>query len=110
MDKLEDRLERLINQMCEMVLYLLCLLDVEDIDDEAAQAIEVLILVHFIILHFFSLQTHVAAHSTHSRVSPHVVVHLVDGLGVAPETHVQQDRVFGLELITETVEEPVVRG
>lgn len=110
MDELEDGLEGLVDEVCEVVLDLLRLLDVEDVDDQAAEAVQILIFVHLVVFHLFGLQTHVPAHAAHSWVSAHVVVHLVYGFGVGPEAHVQQDGVLGLQLVAETVEEPVVRG
>jgi hypothetical protein len=110
MDELEDGLEGFVDEMCEVVLDLLRLLDVEDVDDEAAEAVQVLIFVHFLVFHFFGLQTHVPAHAADSGVSPHVVVHLVDGFGVGSEAHVEQDGVFWFQFVAETVEEPVVGG
>jgi len=44
------------------------------------------------------------------RSSPHVVVHLVKSVRVRSKTHIQQNRIFWFELITDTIEEPIMRG
>lgn len=109
MDKLEYRFERLVNQMGEVVFDLLCFLNVNKVKTKSTEPVEIFFFVHLLILNLLCLQTHIATNASDMRPSPHVVVHLVQSFRVRSQSHVQQDSVFRLQLITNAIEEPVVR-
>lgn len=110
MNELEDRLEGFVDQMCEMVLDLLCLLDIKKIEAETTEPIEIFIFVHFLIFHLLGFETHVSADSSHVGPSPHVVIHLVKRFRVGSQAHIQQNGILRLQLVGNTVEKPVMGG
>ena len=109
MDELEDGLKGLVDKMGKVILNLLCLLDIKNVDDDAAQPIQVLIFVHLFIFYLFCLQTHVAADTAHPWMSLHISVHLVNGLRIWSQTDVQQDGELWFQLIAKSIEKPVMR-
>lgn len=110
MNKLEDRLEGFVDQMCEMVLDLLSLLDIEKVEAKATEPIEIFIFMHFLIFHLLGFKTHVSADSSHVGPSSHVVIHFVKRLRVGSQSRIQQNGMFWLQLVGNTVEEPVMGG
>lgn len=109
MDELEDGLKGFVNKMGEVIFNLLSLLDIENVDNDAAQPIQVLIFMHLFIFYLFCLQTHVTADTAHSWMSFHISVHLVNGLRIWSQTDVQQDGELWFQLIAESVEKPIMR-
>ena len=81
--------------MGKVIFYLLGFLNIEKEQTEAAQPIQILVSVHFLVFYLFSFQTHISTNSSNSWSFLHIVIHFVESLRIRPQTHIQQNGVFG---------------
>ena len=110
MDEFKDGFEGFINEMGKMIFDLLCFLNIKEVQAKIAQPIQVFFFVHLLVFYFLCFQTHITADTSNVRASSHVVIHFVEGLRVGSKTHIKKYRVFGFELVADSVEEPVMGG
>lgn len=96
--------------MGKMVFDLLCLLNVDEVEAKSTKPVQIFVLMHLFVLYLFRLQTHIAANTSNMRSSPHIVVHLVERFRVGSQSHVKKNRIFWLQLVANTIKEPVVGG
>ena len=95
--------------MVVMGLNLLGTLDIEDMPKTTAQTVQIVIFDFLLILHQFLNQPQVAAHPTYIGIQLQVPVHLEDSVWVGSHSHVNQEGVLRVQLLAESVEEPVLR-
>lgn len=109
MYEFEDRLEGFFNQMLKVFLDLLCSLDIKHIHKRTANAVHILWLIHLLVFYFLLNKPHVSAHTADPIVELHASIHLEDSVGVRTNSNIKNHCIFGLELLAESIEKPVMR-
>lgn len=107
MYEFEGTLKGFLNKMLKVVFYLLCPLNIEYHCQYTAAAINICGSCFFIFHHLFN-KTQVAAYTSHFRIQLHAAVHLEKSIFVRPDSHIYQRCVLWLELLTKTIEKPVM--
>lgn len=100
--------------MGQMILELLCSLNVKDFEDKSRYDVQVFFIetlrVTKLVSGALDLQSHIPTNSTHFRVVFHMFIKSVQCLSLRSQTDVEQNSVFGSKLFAETIEKPVMRG
>ena len=111
MNEPKNRLERLINQVCQMVFDLLRSLDVCKSMKLLSNPIHIFVFRYFMAFSLFQLELHVSADPSDIRMLFHVMIHFEDGAVLRSEPSVEQNGELRIEdlLVTKTVKKPVVR-
>lgn len=92
MNKFEERLKALVDQMCKMILNLLCPLNVNKIKSDVGDEIKVLSeLLFLLIVWSLYFETHVSTNPTDFGVVLHGVVHQANGFLLRSEPDVKKD-------------------
>lgn len=112
MDKLKarTRLKRFVYQMGEVVLKLLCPLDVDQLHGESSETVDGIFLDFLILVESLNPQTHVPADSPHRGIVLHVRAHPPQGIPLGHEAHIEEHCELWLEFLAEPIEEPIMGG
>ena len=95
--------------MGKVILDLLSPLDICELEGNARQKINFIVLYLLAFMHSLEFQAHVSADSSNMLIISHVFVHLMKGFSFRFQPYIQQNRIFGLEFFAEAIEEPVMR-
>ncbi len=99
----------LVDQMRDMILELLSPLDVNEIEKKLTRTINRATFNFFMIMKFFHPQTHIPANTANIVISLHMITHFPQSLLLRDSAHIKQNRKLRLKLLTETIEEPIMR-
>ena len=109
MDEPKETFERFFKNVVIMSFDLLHSLEIEDIPEATGQAVHIIIFDGFLVFNQFLNEPEVAACSTDIRVDLHLSVHFEDGIIVRSDSNINEKGILWLQLLTKTIEEPVVR-
>jgi len=109
MDELECCFERFVDQMSKVILNLLGSLDVDELVGDICQEVHIFICYLLASVYPLHFQTHIATHSSNTRVLFHVLVHFQKRHSLRLEAHIQKNRKLRFKFLTEAVEKPIVR-
>ena len=96
--------------MGEMILQLLGSLDIGNLHTKLRDTINRLIANLLIIIQPLYLQPHISTNTPNPLICLHMHHHFIESRWLGSQPHIQQHSVLGFELLTETVEEPAMRG
>ena len=109
MNEAECGLKRFIDDVSQIVLHLLCLLNINEVKGKTGEPVDVFVLNLLLLLQLLYFQPHIAADSAHVRVIFHMTVHFVYCGLFGFESHVHEHSVAWVQFPAESVEKPIVR-
>jgi hypothetical protein len=109
MNEVEEGFKGFIQKMCEVILNLLCPLNIHNFVSEISQTIHFLRLNFFLLFSSFNPETHIATDPSNSRIGSKVMIHRKYGLFLRFEPNIHKDHEIRLQFLTEAVEKPIMR-
>lgn len=82
MNEAKGSFKGFVHQMSEVILNLLSTLYICHFEANLRKKVNIIKLTLFLFFELLDFETHVAAYSTHIRITPHIVIHLEKGFSI----------------------------